>query len=88
MEAIVLAISGLSLLAASAVLRRTGKHINTVQPHDSNTYRSVTSNPGQASAAIESRALLQKHVVPQLDRGTSAVPISRVRVPGNQAPCA
>lgn len=63
MESIVLAISGLSLLGVSAVLRRTAeKHIHTVRPSVYAAHEAVNKKAEFVKPAFEPKALMQQQV--------------------------
>jgi hypothetical protein len=73
MESIVLALSGLSLLGVSSLLRKkTAKHIYTVRPNDRRTYQPFAENVARSDGAYEPEVLLQ-HQMPLLDRPTSSL---------------
>jgi hypothetical protein len=73
MEVIVLAVSGLSLLGVSSLLRKkTAKHIYSVRPNDRHTHQAFTDNVSRSDGAYEPEVLLQ-HQMPLLDRPTSSL---------------
>lgn len=72
MEPIILALSGLSLLGVSSVLRRTAaKTSNNVEP----SHYGVHENPGTKLefAKLESTSLLHTHVPPLMSSETSSL---------------
>lgn len=73
MESIVLAISGLSLLGVSAVLRRTAdKHIHTVRPNNYAVHEALNKKAGFAKPAFEGKALLPQQAPTLLSSESSS----------------
>ena len=73
MESIVLAISGLSLLGVSAVLRRTAEKHIAAAPKSGHVQHEPVGKKAKIEPALKGRTLIQPHVPALVSREASSV---------------